>query len=158
MILEDMILEDMILEDMILEDVDMITFLPYPDFVKSVACLDNKRLNRQIMEAKIMYDIIIENRTHGGWVNHPATRMWRNYPEALAMYINACLDEWKKRGGHHSTEKIKIKDENNVKMPSWLGDDRIHSSHRSNLLRKDAFYYEQFGWTEGPGDPYYWPV
>ena len=30
-------------------------------------------------------------------------------------------------------------------------------SHRSNLLRKDAFYYDHFGWVEGPGLPYYWP-
>lgn len=137
----------------------MQTFLPYPDFKKSADCLDNSRLNRQIMEAKIMYDIIIENRTSGGWINHPATRMWRGYPEALALYINTCLDEWKiNRKKNHSYEKIPIVDEKNVKMPPWLGDERLHSSHRSNLLRKDPFYYESFGWIEGPGLPYYWPV
>jgi len=136
----------------------MQTFLPYPDFKKSAACLDNKRLNRQIMEAKIIYDIIIENRTSGGWVNHPATAMWRGYPEALALYINACLDEWKiNRKKNHSYEKIPIADEKNVKMPPWLGGERLHRSHRSNLLRKDA-WYDQFGWTESWDIPYFWPV
>lgn len=136
----------------------MQTFLPYPDFKKSAECLDNKRLNRQIMEAKIMYDIIIENRTSGGWVNHPATKMWRGYPKALAMYLNACIDEWKRRGKSHSYQKIVIDNENDVEMPPWLGNEEFHASHRSNLLRKDAFYYETFGWTEGPGLPYVWPV
>ncbi len=137
----------------------MQTFLPYADFKKSAACLDNQRLNRQIMEAKIIYDIIIENRTTGGWANHPATRMWRGYPEALALYINACLGEWKiNRKRHHSYERILINDDVNVKMPPWIGNEKFHSSHRSNLLRKDPFYYEPFGWTEGPGLPYIWPV
>lgn len=138
----------------------MITFLPYSDFKKSVECLDNKRLNRQIMEAKIIYDIVHENRTSGGWVNHPAVKMWRCCPEAIALYLNCCLDEWIKRGKNHSYQKISMEGtgEANVKMPLWLGDERVHSSHRSNLLRKDAFYYEQFGWTEGPGEPYFWPI
>lgn len=136
----------------------MITFLPYSDFKKSVACLDNKRLNRQIMEAKIIYDIVHEDRQVGGWVNHPAIRMWRGYPDAIAMYLNACLDEWKNRGHVHSYQKIPIADEKNVKIPSWLGNEELHASHRSNLLRKDAYYYERYGWDEGPGLPYIWPV
>ncbi len=137
----------------------MQTFLPYADFKKSASCLDNQRLNKQILEARTIYDIIIENRTSGGWVSHPATHMWRGYAESLALYINACLDEWKiNRKRNHSYEKISIADDRCVKMPHWLGDEKFHASHRSNLLRKDAFYYESFGWTEGPGLPYVWPV
>lgn len=135
----------------------MQTFLPYADFKKSAACLDNKRLNKQILEAKTIYDIVVENRTSGGWVSHPAVNMWRGYPEALALYFNACLDEWKRRGKHHSYEKIPIVDEKNIRTPPWLGNERLHSSHRSNLLRKDE-WYDQFGWKEGWNLPYYWPV
>ena len=135
----------------------MQTFLPYSDFKKSAACLDNKRLNKQILEAKTIYDIVVENRMSGGWTSHPATKMWRGYAEALALYFNACLDEWKRRGKHHSYEKIPIADENNVKMPPWLGDERLHRSHRSNLLRKDE-WYDKFGWTESWDMPYFWPV
>lgn len=136
----------------------MQTFLPYPDFKKSAACLDNKRLNRQIGEAYLIYEINT-GKTESGYRNHPATRMWRGFEDALAMYINALLEEWKNvRKHNYYLDLIEIKDPNSIKMPQWLGDERLHSSHRANLLRKDAFYYGNFGWTEGPGDTYYWPV
>ena len=39
----------------------------------------------------------------------------------------------------------------------WLGDDALHLSHRSALLRKDpAFYGPIFG-TIADDLPYYWP-
>jgi hypothetical protein len=42
--------------------------------------------------------------------------------------------------------------------PWWLGDNRLHSSHRSNLLRKMPDYYVQFKWTDDPAAPYWWPT
>lgn len=45
-----------------------------------------------------------------------------------------------------------------MKVPPWLGDERVHASHRSNLLRKDPVWYGQFDWTDNPTDPYVWPV
>ncbi len=136
----------------------MQTFLPYPDFKKSAACLDNRRLNKQILEAKTIYDIITGNSTSKAWIHHPAVLMWKGYQDALALYYNACLDEWKiNRKKNHSYEKIHIVDESHVKMPHWLGDERLHSSHRSNLLRKDE-WYDQFGWKESWDLPYFWPV
>jgi hypothetical protein len=43
-------------------------------------------------------------------------------------------------------------------LPSWLGDDALHRSHRSALLRKDHGHYgDQFG-DEDPNLPYVWPV
>lgn len=41
--------------------------------------------------------------------------------------------------------------------PWWWGDEKFHSSHRSNLLRKDPKHYRQFGWTDDPTKDYYWP-
>lgn len=41
--------------------------------------------------------------------------------------------------------------------PPWLGDERVHSSHRANLLRKKYAHYSQFGWKETPVKGYYWP-
>ena len=38
-----------------------------------------------------------------------------------------------------------------------LGDERLHTSHRSNLLRKAPEWYGQFGWTEAPDMAYWWP-
>lgn len=137
----------------------MQTFLPYSDFKKSAECLDDKRLNKQIVEAYQIHNIVSGKRTTGGWINHPAVNMWRGHADALVLYLNACIDEWVTiRKRNHSIQKICVENEKEVKMPIWLGDERLHSSHRSNLLRKDAFYYDQFGWTEGPGDPYFWPV
>jgi hypothetical protein len=46
-------------------------------------------------------------------------------------------------------------------LPSWLGDEDLHRSHRSNLIAKDpAFYRERFAERFGaePDDlPYVWP-
>ena len=42
-------------------------------------------------------------------------------------------------------------------LPNWFGGD-IHATHRSNLLRKDAAHYGQFGWGEPDDLPYHWPI
>ena len=42
--------------------------------------------------------------------------------------------------------------------PPWFGDERVHASHRSNLLRKDSEFYGQYGWKESSDLPYFWPV
>ena len=44
-----------------------------------------------------------------------------------------------------------------IEMPPWLGDDRVHSSHRSNLLNKDQEFYSQYNWKEPNNMEYYWP-
>lgn len=136
----------------------MITFLPYPDFKKSASCLDDRRLNKQISEAYTIHNIVSGKRTSGGWIHHPATRMWRGYPDALALYLNACIEEWVTVRKHsHSIQKIHVADEKNVEMPHWFGDATFHASHRSNLLGKDPEFYGQYGWTEDPFMPYVWP-
>jgi len=43
-------------------------------------------------------------------------------------------------------------------LPLWLGNEELHASHRSNLLRKAPLWYGQFGWTEPDDLPYIWPV
>ena len=134
----------------------MQTFLPYPDFKKSAECLDDRRLNKQIIEAKIIYNIIKENRIIGGWINHPATKMWRGHDEALALYFNECLKEWKKRGHNHKYEEIEINKNVKIEMPLWFGRENFHSAHRSNLLRKMPEYYGKFGWKEPDNLPYLW--
>ncbi len=135
----------------------MQTFLPYPDFQKSAKCLDDRRLNKQIIEAMTIYNIIKENRTKGGWVNHPATKMWRDYKEAIALYFNECLKEWKKRGHNHKYNEIEV-ESITVKMPIWFGRENFHAAHRSNLLRKMPEHYGKFGWKEPDNLPYLWSL
>jgi hypothetical protein len=46
----------------------------------------------------------------------------------------------------------------NVTYPPWLGSHKFHSSHRSNLLRKDLKHYKKLGWTESAWQEYFWPT
>ena len=129
----------------------MQTFLPYKDFKQSMEHLDNKRLGKQRVEAmQILKAIYIPDY---GWRNHPAGKMWMDYPESLKSYMNDSIDEWIKRGFNNTMQKA---DTENIIHPHWLGDERLHSSHRSNLLRKDYDYYSKYGWKEDSEMPYYW--
>jgi len=138
----------------------MQTFLPSSSFEESAKWLDDRRLNKQILEARTIYEIIINNKASGAWVNHPITKMWRDYPEALSLYYNACLSQWKHvRCRNHKYRMIPIY-KSSVILPSWLGDERLHSSHRANLLRKDYKFYSRYGWDENSMEywrfPYWW--
>lgn len=71
-------------------------------------------------------------------------------------------DEWLRRGYRDSIREEFLFAEitwfaGEPLDPPWLGDDRVHSSHRANLLRKDFEHYSQFGWSEHPQEGYYWP-
>lgn len=130
----------------------MQTFLPLPSIVKSLECLDNKRLGKQRVEAKQILNALEHG---GGWRNHPAVLMWEGYEDALKYYHNACIDEWVSRGKRNTM--VKLEHPSEFEMPWWFGG-KIHESHRANLLRKDQDYYAQFGWEEDPSLPYFWPT
>lgn len=135
----------------------MQTFLPYPDFRQSAECLDPVRRWKQVVETRQLINTI--SRQSGGWSNHPATVMWSNYLDALKLYYREMLSVVLEKRTHY-TVKYRLSDYpiyGNVVYPWWLGLPKLHASHRSNLLRKDAQYYGQFGWTEPNDLPYYWP-
>lgn len=132
----------------------MQTFLPYSSFKKSAQCLDYKRLGKQRVEAFQILNALAGKSK--GWVNHPATLMWRGYEKALCLYHNVMIREWVDRGYRNSMSFYAIAGK--VVMPWWLGFEALHASHRSKLLHKDAEYYGQFRWSEGPDLPYWWPV
>jgi hypothetical protein len=54
--------------------------------VKSLSCLDDKRLGKQRVET---YQLIraLEGTTKG-WRNHPACVMWEKNIDALKLYFN----------------------------------------------------------------------
>ena len=134
----------------------MQTFLPHPEFDESAACLDYKRLGKQRVEAMQIHNIVSGKRSTGGWLNHPAVTMWRGHADALAFYHNVIIDEWVRRGFRNNMPYLPIPS-GEIIFPDWFGDERIHSSHRSNLLRKDSEWYGQFGWGENPDMEYFWP-
>ena len=133
----------------------MQTFLPYPNFKKSVRVLDSKRLGKQRVEAFQILNIILNRTKTKGWRNHPAVKMWKNFPNALKIYYNECLQEWIARGFQNNM-KLEIL-RGKIKLPSWFGKKIFHASHRSNLLRKNKEYYSKFQWKEKPDISYFWP-
>lgn len=135
----------------------MQTFLPYYSFTDSASCLDYRRLGKQRVEAYQIINILLSGRTTGGWVNHPAVRMWRGHTAALQLYYNAIVAEWISRGYKNNMIRYSIFIPD-VQFPSWLGDEKFHASHRSNLLRKLPEHYGEFNWSESNDLPYIWPV
>lgn len=133
----------------------MQTFLPYSDFHLSLWCLDYRRLGKQRVEAFQLIQAI--TRPDYAWQNSPPTVMWRPYLDALKHYYNVSLRIWIAKGYNNSMKPYYI-DESNIVFPSWIGDKRFHSSHRSNLLRKDMiYYYKTCQWTEPDNMLYQWP-
>ena len=138
----------------------MQTFLPYESFKESAEVLDWRRLGKQRVEGMQIINAIEQKprkdgKPYKGWLNHPATVMWKPYVSALKLYTNVIIQEWIKRGYNNNMElyNINVKE---FKFPHWLGNESFHSSHRANLLRKDYEYYSKFGWTENPESPYVW--
>lgn len=143
----------------------MQTFLPSADFSESMRCLDPKRLGNQIYREGMTL-------LRGGWPNHPASKIWRDYPDALVNYLLCGVKELRWRG-HNYTDRpwcIELQDrwdnreDDEIKYPPWLGDQALHASHRGVLLYKDTEWYSQFGWKEAPRAPlpngkqnYVWP-
>jgi hypothetical protein len=140
----------------------MQTFLPYSCFHKSAQALDYRRLGKQRIECKQILNALLGRSK--GWTNHPATLMWRGHEAWLIAYANAICSEWRRRGYKDQQlewfmEEAKKISLNSISMaPSWLGNERFHSSHRAALLHKAPEHYEQFGWTEEPKLDYWWPV
>ena len=135
-------------------------FLPYPDFQKSLETLDNKRLGKQRVETYQILSAITgrmkkDGTPYKGWLNHPCTVMWKNHVPALKMYLNCSIDVWVSRGFKNNMEK-ETYDESKLEIPTFIGNERFHSSHRANLLKKEPDFYKKYNWTENPSDPYVW--
>ncbi len=135
----------------------MQTWLPYSNFHDSLRCLDWLRLSYQKRQTYDLIKVITENTS--GWKNHPIILMWKDYPNALKLYYNISLDAWEARGYtlKKYNEKFEI-NENDVEMPWWLGNEELHNSHRSVLLRRLPKYYCQFNWNVPDNLNYWWPV
>lgn len=145
----------------------MQTFLPYADFGRCARVLDDRRLGKQrvetlqILRALHLYDY--------GWSRHPAVLMWSGHTAALVSYGVAVVDEWTSRGHRDSTrtnivefvhpDRPRRQPELGVRgqLPPWLGQEALHRSHRSALLRKHSDHYRPY-FGDVPDDlPYVWP-
>jgi Pyrimidine dimer DNA glycosylase len=145
----------------------MQTFLPYRDFARSSQVLDSPRLGKQRVETLQVLRAL--ELGEYGWRSHPVVKMWRGRTAALVLYGLENVRAWRERGHADSTYDMIAEFAPEVEaatqadladaglLPGWLGDGRVHVSHRSALVRKDPdFYRPVFG--DVPDDlPYHWP-
>ena len=149
----------------------MQTFLPYADFTRSAAVLDQRRLGKQRVEViQVVRALTVPGYA---WRHHPAALMWEGYEEALGAYGVAVVDAWRALGFGDTCEPTiradlassgvtAIRDQEELAaagaLPPWLGDEALHRSHRSALVRKDPGRYAPL-FPDVPDDlPYLWPV
>ena len=133
----------------------MQTFLPYADFRKSAQALDNKRLNKQILECYQILNVLYNEDPRAGWRNHPAVKMWRGHEGALYTYTINMVQEADKRGIKTDKNKANLlmialqrAATWNEKLPAWFNNQdiiaRVTTTHKANLYRKDDAYYNHF--------------
>ena len=165
----------------------MQTFLPYANFHLTAEVLDRKRLGKQRVEALQILKSLKKGKiscalcgkgesewtssnctrpnTHKSrltpWYNHPVVQMWQGYEAGLMLYLQEMCREWTRLGyqdtcwekaqelGFHSEPTL---------LPDWIGNERFHLSHQSNLLRKDHDHYVQFFMGVSDDLPYVWPT
>lgn len=106
----------------------------------------------------------IERYQPKGWRTHPVVLMWKGFEAALGAYQDAVCQSWTQRG-FNDTCAAKTSGllaasglPRAVVLPPWFGNESLHRSHQSNLIRKDpAVYAAHFPGV--PDDlPYVWPV
>lgn len=152
----------------------MQTFLPYADFARSAAVLDTRRLGKQRVE--VIQIVRALTRPDYAWKSHPAVLMWQGYEEALGAYGMAVVEAWCELGfadtcaatisedlASFGISSMRTQAELGAlgaldALPPWLGDEALHRSHRSALVRKEPVLYRPL-FPDVPDDlPYLWPV
>ncbi|MPQ99380.1 hypothetical protein GB931_15930 [Modestobacter sp. I12A-02628] len=145
----------------------MQTFLPVPGFLDSARTLDSPRLGKQRVETlQVLRALELPDY---GWTSHPVVTMWRGRTAALVVYGLATVRAWTERGFADSTATLIAEFAPEVAgadqadlaaaglLPSWLGDEALHRSHRSNLLAKEPDFYRPLFGAEPDDLPYVWP-
>jgi hypothetical protein len=133
----------------------MQTFLPYKDFDKSANALDNKRLNKQVLECYQILKVLNNPDPRAGWRNHPAVKMWRGHENALFDYTLAMIREADRRGIKTDKNKdnliqLRVATIENwgSGLPAWYNNKtimaKVTTTHKANLYRKDDAYYNHF--------------
>jgi Pyrimidine dimer DNA glycosylase len=133
----------------------MQTFLPYPAMRDSLDALDNKRLNKQILETYQILKVLSGQSQSNAWRNHPAVLMWEGAENELWRYGQTAMVLAEMRDIKTDKNKQNFKDLAKIAVLSW-GDDeplwrksptvikRVNATHKANLYRKDPIYYEEF--------------
>jgi hypothetical protein len=112
-------------------------FLPSPSCLQTARQLDQRRLNKQIIEAaQILRAIDGEGK---GWRNHPATRMYRPHKNWLQLY-RSCLMAYQ-QGDMEAASAISHQAD--AVRPPFVTDDFCRQ-HARRLYTKAPELYPQF--------------
>ena len=137
----------------------MQTFLPSLNPVTTARWLDNKRLNKQILECYQILNVLSGKSPTGGWRNHPAVLMWKGYERGLWNYVQAMVREARDRGIKTENNEVnlnRLKDQCwnkccNNPQSFWNDTNKIMSvitTHNERLFDKDPLYYAKFGYAK----------
>ena len=84
-------------------------FLPFPEDIEaSVRSLDDRRLIKQIQEAKVLLSVAESHRTDG-YARHPVAAHYRTQPEFLHYYGFLCCREYSFRFGKNHAYSTNFK-------------------------------------------------
>lgn len=155
----------------------MQTFLPYSNYSQCAKSLDNKRLNKQILECYQILNILSGQSKSSAWSRHPAVLMWEGAENELYNYTMAMVEEANIRGIKTDKNLFNI---NNLrdKCKSFWGNDKpiwnqdgmtlhkVNATHKVSLYNKDPEYYANFAEHENSiynipccdKCKYYWPT
>lgn len=118
-------------------------FLICADFAESAKVLDSSRLFKQCREALQMINIIDnKDMTTKGYSNHPATKQWIGFTNALKAYYNAHLAELFERKSHDTKMKFYIIPRH-YERPWFVTCSHVHNSHKASLIRKNPYHYSK---------------
>lgn len=132
----------------------MQTFLPSSDYEYSAQSLDNKRLNKQVLEGYQIMKILSGASESGAWRNHPAVLMWKGAERSLMDYIDHMVYEANWRGiktdknvANLRTLKRNFSHNWGDAEPVWMKPQhmqRVITTHKANLYRKDPIIYASY--------------
>lgn len=129
-------------------------FIPYPQPIEVARCLDKRRLNKQIIEAKQIISAIV--KTDRGqvtaWASHPVVKMYRGNTEWLQLYTD-CLEYY--RDGREDIA-IHLSNQADRCRPKWMTE-ALCNTHKRRLVEKDREFYKKF-WLYGISSINYYVV
>lgn len=131
----------------------MQTFLPEQKYSDCAEVLDDKRLVKQLLECRQIFTALAGESK--GWVNHPATKMWRQYEYELYLYSEAIKNELVNRNFKWENNWRTIQDifRRNFNgslalKPYWQTNSQYHNkimnTHRANLFIKNSEHYAEY--------------
>lgn len=143
-----------------MSDVPNMMFFPYASVTRSVACLrsiDVRYVRRVSLD--ILHDL-----THGVDLDKEQQDAFKNHPSIIYLYGMSACSRWVDLGEkdvvrkHLSRLAEKHGINNFFAYPDWFGNEEIHTSHQSALLRLDKSHYEKW-FPETPDDlEVIWPL